>query len=125
MDKEKELEAFHSVFGRTHSYDVVAHEKPDFLVKENNKIQLGVEVTEIYSNNTDAKLKNIDGYTSGLIDGTMQVHKRDRKDIKVEEAVLQDKEGSEKREVYGYFPRNAQFQGQGKNSREGDSGERE
>lgn len=96
MDKKMELKTFYSVFGRDHSLEILAHEKPDILVRRNSNIQLGVEVTEIYSHETDAKLKNLKGYSFGLIDGTMNVHHKDKERIKVDKATLLDSEGNEK-----------------------------
>jgi hypothetical protein len=96
VDKEMELKAFYSVYGRNKSLEVLPHEKPDILVKINNKIRLGVEVTEIYTHEADAKLKNLDGYSLGLINGTKHVHNRDKEHLKVDEATLLDKEGNEK-----------------------------
>ena len=96
MDKEIELKAFYSVYGIDHSLEILPHEKPDILVKSKGKIRLGVEVTEIYSHETDAKLKNLNGYSLGLINGTMHVHKKDKEYIKVDEATLLDKDGNEK-----------------------------
>jgi len=96
MDKETELKAFYSVFGRDHSLEVLAHEKPDILVRSNSKVLLGVEVTDIYSHETDAKLKNLDRYSIGLLNGTMCIHRKDKEHIKVDEATLLDEEGNEK-----------------------------
>lgn len=98
-----ELKAFYSVYGQDNSLEVLPYEKPDILVKSNSKIRLGVEVTEIYTHGTDAKLKNLDGYSLGIINGTMHVHGKDKEHIKVDEATLLDEEGNIKGKCMAIF----------------------
>lgn len=84
MDKLRELKLFEYVYGHCKDWSVKTHEAPDFVCFRNNTPILGVEVTELYHNETDARLKNLDGYGLSLLDGDDFRHKQDKKNIRVE-----------------------------------------
>jgi hypothetical protein len=84
MDKLRESKLFEYVYGHCKDWSVKTHESPDFVCSRNNTPILGVEVTELYHNETDARLKNLDGYGLSLLgDGDFR-HKQDKKNIRVE-----------------------------------------
>lgn len=106
MDKAKELAALIAVFGRDSTLEIVEHEAPDFILNRNGQEPLGVEVTEIYGHHTDAKLKNIEGYGLGILNGTTRIHRRDREIISLEDVTIHDKEGKEKAKFKALFHNN-------------------
>lgn len=103
MDKRKELAALIAVFGRDSTLEIVEQEAPDFILNRNGQEALGVEVTEIYGYHTDAKLKNIEGYGLGILNGTTRIHRRDKEIISLEDVTIHDKEGNEKAKCKAIF----------------------
>ncbi len=53
-------------------------EKPDFILRRNNGIEFGVEVTELYYNETSARLKKRPKYVEDIKRGEI-----DKRDIKL------------------------------------------
>lgn len=100
MDKLEERCQLQQVFGAA-SGAALDFEAPDFLLTTKGGTTLGVEVTAFYANNADAKLKKLTGYASRLIDQQQQIHRADKKLLKVEEAVIHDKDGNFKARVTG------------------------
>src|SRR5262245_28372008 len=98
LNKAHELAAFRYVFG-TPSHEVIPHERPDILDKASNGSVLGVEVTELFTNLTAAKLQHLKGYALDLLDRKRAIHRRDQSNIKVDEVVIQDSAGKEKAKV--------------------------
>jgi hypothetical protein len=84
MDKSKESKLFEYVYGHCKDWNVKTHESPDFVCFRNNAPILGVEITELYHNETDARLKNLDDYGLRLLGGGDFRHKQDKKNIKVD-----------------------------------------
>lgn len=103
MNKTDERRQVQKVFGTAAASAATEFERPDFLLETPCQRTLGVEVTGIYANNADAKLKQIPTYALGLIDGIQRVHRADQGMFKVEEATLQDKDGNFKAKVMGIF----------------------
>ena len=56
-----------------------SQEKPDFILKKNNRIEFGVEVTELYFDETSARLKKRKKYIEDIKKG--EVDKRDIKPL--------------------------------------------
>lgn len=102
MDKLLERKQLRRVFGSRAS-DARDHERPDFLLEIEGNPRLGIEVTSIYANNADAKLKLIPGYTASLIDKTQRVHRADIGKIRVEDATLLNPDGSVVDKITGIF----------------------
>lgn len=84
MDKPAELELFHYIYGRGKDWDVISFESPDFLCNRDSSTVLGVEVTELWHNESDARLKNLEGYAFDLLDSGKYRHKDDKSNIKVD-----------------------------------------
>lgn len=99
MDKLRESKLFEYVYGHCKDWSVKTHEAPDFVCFRNNTPILGVEVTELYHNETDARLENLDGYVLSLLDGGDFRHKQDKKNIKVEFIEYRKKEETKGRKI--------------------------
>lgn len=72
---------------------VIHKDKPDFIIKNENGDEFGVEVTELYNNDSDARLKNIPNYTKELIDTKKYRHKHDKKILRVEKISINKLDG--------------------------------
>jgi len=88
MDKNKERRAFDRTYGHRNSWTVIPGEAPDFLCERSGAIVLGVEVTQIWLHETDARLANIDGYALRLLDGGRILHKDDAAHILVDKVKI-------------------------------------
>ncbi|TXK80677.1 hypothetical protein [Paenibacillus sp. N3.4] len=62
---------------------------------KNEETYFGVEVTEYYYNETNARMDNIPCYSSSLLDGGDFLHKSDRKELKVSDITLISNDGTE------------------------------
>ena len=91
MDKATEREALTKVFG-TYAELALDSERPDFII-EQSTFRHGVEVTEFYSSDIVAMLNNVPSYTTGLLDGTVAAHYRDRQHLRVETVSLEYEDG--------------------------------
>jgi hypothetical protein len=103
MNKDQEKTLFDQVYPQTDDWVVTSSEAPDFLCYRNGEVYLGVEVTELFLHEGDARLKKVEGYALNLIDGGKVVHKYDRKNIKVEKIKIQNKDGTLFKEINGIF----------------------
>jgi hypothetical protein len=92
MEKDAERKNLVKVFGdwADHARD---HERPDFLLATPSGETLGVEVTSIYSSNSDAKLKRLDGYSEALLTRTRGVHRADQRELRVDDITLLHPDG--------------------------------
>ncbi len=93
MNKQQERSCLEAVFP-TANLQVVAAEEPDFLCETQNGYRFGVEITEFYQSESDARLARIDSYAADLLAGGAYRHKEDRANIKTTKAT--------------YRPRNSQ-----------------
>ncbi|MDO8142843.1 MAG: hypothetical protein Q6358_15195 [Candidatus Brocadiales bacterium] len=103
MNKDEEKTLFDQVYPQTDDWVVTSSEAPDFLCYRNGEVYLGVEVTELFLHEGDARLKKVKSYALNLIDGGKVVHKYDRKNIKVEKIKIQNKDGALFKEINGIF----------------------
>jgi len=101
MDKHAERLALKRVFG-AHATKAAESERPDF-VTHNDSFAHGIEITDLYVSATDGKLDNLCGYTTGLLDDTLQVHKKDRDVIRVDEISIERKNGETIRNVRAIY----------------------
>jgi hypothetical protein len=79
MDKLLEKKLFDYVYEPHENWTVLPVESPDFLCKKEDNIVLGVEVTELYQSESDARLINKQGYLAELLDHKKYCHKDDIK----------------------------------------------
>lgn len=84
MDKSLELKLFKYVYGKPNWWQVIPSEAPDFLCVKDGERVVGVEVTELFTDQSDARLNKIDGYSLHLLNGRDFLHKDDKDNIKVD-----------------------------------------
>jgi len=90
---------FKYIYGNCENWNVVPAESPDFVCVRNNKTVLGVEITELYPNESDARLEKVSGYCLDLLDGKEVIHKDDKKNLRVERITYFKKDKSDGREI--------------------------
>ncbi len=91
--KQQERRIFDLVYADRSFDEVKESENPDFLVRYfPNTPYFGVEVTECYLTETNARIHNISGYTDELLRGNNFRHKDDGKIIKVTKIDLIDED---------------------------------
>jgi hypothetical protein len=75
--KSRELEIVKTVYPDAEKYIwLVEQEQPDFLMNSLLKsFAFGVEVTELYRNQSSARLKNIPGYVDSLVENGAYIYK--------------------------------------------------
>jgi hypothetical protein len=70
MNKENEYEILNDVY-QTDKFEIERTERPDFILKNSGVKSLhkfGVEITELYTNESHARVKNIKGYINEIFD---------------------------------------------------------
>lgn len=83
------------VYDINHLCVVCESESPDFKLRHCNEDKhFGVEITEFYLSDSDARIKNIPGYMSELFSGRDHRHKNDVENLKVEKARWRKADGS-------------------------------
>lgn len=84
--KQRERRILEMVYSDRSFDDLKESECPDFLVRHFPKSPyFGVEITELYHSETNARLDRISGYVLQLLDGEAFKHKDDRKTLNVTE----------------------------------------
>jgi hypothetical protein len=96
VDKLHERKILDMVYSIPANLQVVDFEKPDFIIRGIEQKTIGVEVTELYQHEVDAKLSKLMDYTLGLLDKSHDIHKKDREYIKVDHIEIIDKDNSSK-----------------------------
>ncbi len=66
-------------------------EEPDFEIKQNGGYKFGVEITEFYFTESNARMKNIPHYFNEILSHKKYRHKKDKKILEVKEFTLQAK----------------------------------
>lgn len=89
MNKEQELRLVQEVYHPSHELQFVPHERPDFLAKRNDLTALGIEVTELFVDDTEARLQRIPDYPTSLLEGADFRHKDDRRLLRVQQVTYQ------------------------------------
>ena len=94
--KVAERRVFNLVYDSSHFAEVDPSEKPDFLVRfrDPQRGVLGVELTDLYPSESDARALNIPDYVPDLLDGGLARHKVDRAELKVEDVTVIRGDGS-------------------------------
>lgn len=88
MDKRREREIFEGVYNLLKNTRIVDSESPDFIIEDDRLYRLGVEVTELYQDETEAKLRHHPGYVDGLLSGKQAVFRKDKDKISVDKIKL-------------------------------------
>lgn len=103
MDKKekREWEVINLLYPKNSKYTIIKDEQPDFVVTDGAK-RFGVEITELYSNELRARIKNDDAYRSNLLK-LEGLTKNERNTVKrmggVKIQYLQDCESGEYHEI--------------------------
>jgi hypothetical protein len=95
VNKDDERRAFDYAYRPHDQWTVAPSESPDFVCLRNGKPVLGVEVTELWQHETDARLSKINGYLDSLLGGGEVAHKDDRVFAKTEIIQLLPKDSLE------------------------------
>lgn len=95
MNKDDERRVFDQAYRSHDQWTIAPGESPDFICFRDGKPVLGVEVTELWQHETDARLSKISGYSGRLLDGGEVAHKDDRVVAKVETIQLLPKDSVE------------------------------
>jgi hypothetical protein len=81
------------VYKSQETFTIFHQDKPDFLITNNVGDTFGVEITQLFTNESDARLKNIPNYTEELLDKKKYRHKNDIKVLKVENILIEKPDG--------------------------------
>src|SRR5229473_6964619 len=95
MKAERERAGFDQVY-RAQEFESLQHsDRPDFVLRPRGAdAAFGVEVTELYETEADARAETHPGYISDLLAGGPHMHKHDASVLRVEKVQLQDREGN-------------------------------
>src|ERR1700728_3489903 len=84
MNKIDEQKIAEMVFGRNTALKISAWESPDFLLRREEVVILGIEVTEYFDNESEARLQKLPEYTAQLLGSKTYRHKDDKEHLKVQ-----------------------------------------
>lgn len=73
-------------------------DKPDFVLAKRHGPEFGVEVTDLYQTESNARLINVPGYITQLFEGGPHIHQDDIAVLQVSEFAVTDKDGNVKHE---------------------------
>jgi hypothetical protein len=92
--RDRERAILRTVYNETEFERIEEGEEPDFVLHhKRGGAPFGVEVTELYASGTDARLKNIPGYSRTLMAGGRHEHRDDIGALRVSEVVVSTKDG--------------------------------
>ena len=83
MDRQLEREALRVAFAGQNVRAVREFERPDFIVLIDEHLQVGVEVTEVWASESEARLERIPGYIRDLVNGGKARNNLDARNIRV------------------------------------------
>ncbi len=83
--KQREREIVDLVYGFRRPYQLDDNEQPDFVARlAPDDAPFGIEVTEVFPSQSNARLDRIPGYVGELLEGGGFRHKADRRELKVD-----------------------------------------
>jgi hypothetical protein len=85
MSKDDERSILGLVYGSLSEWQLAGSEAPDFLLIKGGDTALGIEITEYFDNDGEARLHRISGYGRELIEGRRFRHKDDKLNFRVEQ----------------------------------------
>lgn len=92
MDKQTEKNILEMVYESNRLSNLKESESPDFLVSNiGEEIPFGVEVTELFIDESNARLKKVPNYLFDLLDNEAFIHKDDKEVFDVSELSIIDK----------------------------------
>jgi hypothetical protein len=83
MNKAEERKLFDLLYVPKTPWTVSETESPDFVCSVDERFVLGVEITELFANDSDARLQKIPGYVAELTDQKKFRHSDDAKRLQV------------------------------------------
>jgi hypothetical protein len=86
---------FDLVYNNRKDLTIDHEDKPDFWIGNNLHQKFGVEITQLFKNESDARLKYITNYLGDLLDSKKFKHKEDIQNLKVDEIKFIDRSGKE------------------------------
>lgn len=99
MDKNEERKVIEMVFGGHPELSIVDSERPDFICEIPEKIRFGVEVTDFFLSESEARLCRIPNYAKDLLTTKKYRHKDDKHRIRVDKVIYHSAKTGEKREI--------------------------
>jgi hypothetical protein len=102
MDKQKERNLLGLIYNDSEYAEIVDSEEPDFNIRhKNSTYRFGVEVTEFYYTESNARLRNIINYFTELTENEKYRHKKDKRDLEVREFTIISDQGVDKGKAKG------------------------
>jgi hypothetical protein len=99
MDKLEERQVVEMVFGSKPNISIEGSECPDFICRVPGNIEFGIEVTDFFLSESDARLMRIPGYRLELLKSKSYRHKDDKQGVRLEKIIYRSKNTGEEREV--------------------------
>jgi hypothetical protein len=105
MDKKQiERDILSLVYENNKYGQIVDSERPDFRIKNKGfDIPFGVEITEFYFSQSNARIRNIPDYFTEILDSDQYRHKDDKKILEVVEFEIFAPDGTSKGKTRGVF----------------------
>ena len=91
--REREWSALRCVYDEKTFESVIPNEKPDFVLTHRGNQSFGVEITEFFQSEPDARAYCISDYVPSLLTGGQPRHKDDYVELAVSTASIQDADG--------------------------------
>lgn len=93
-NREQERAILRMIYNEEEFVTVIQDDCPDFrIVRRGSEIQFGVEITELYSSEAEARLSNLPGYLSHLLAGGAYRHKSDQTVLEIGEFRVDQPDG--------------------------------
>jgi len=93
-----------TVYDKDQLSEIIPTEQPDFMIRNNaEKSFWGVEVTEFYYSESNARLRKIDNYFSEIFDEQQYRHKDDIENLRLQDMTYISKDRKEKKKIKGIF----------------------
>ncbi|MBN1993662.1 MAG: hypothetical protein JW953_13255 [Anaerolineae bacterium] len=95
--KKSERDIFNLVYEESDWAEIISSERPDFKIRNSNfDIYFGVEVTEFYFSESNARIRNIPNYVNEIINQNTYRHKEDQVTLKVNKIQITSADGTPK-----------------------------
>lgn len=95
--RAQETAILEMVYDQSNYYAVRPGERPDFILTQfENSLSFGVEITQLFPNESIARLNLVHGYHHRLWSGGSHLHKMDRPILKAGKFEIRDKDGNVK-----------------------------
>lgn len=91
--REIEMQILKSVYKMDNFKEVIQVEEPDFILKTHSHLKFGVEITEYYYSESNARLRKIPNYFNDLLYHQKYRHKYDKKQLIVDDVSIYTKKG--------------------------------